>query len=69
VSAPSNPPAFPNHPSIQIDGGPNVWIGMTLRDWFAGQALAMSTPDSPKSLAVWVYAVADAVLAERERNQ
>lgn len=37
---PENPPAFPNHPSIQIDGGPNDWTGMTLRDWFAGQLAA-----------------------------
>ncbi|MGR4893388.1 hypothetical protein ACIPPQ_20380 [Sphingopyxis sp. LARHCG72] len=40
MTAIDNPPAFPNHPSIQIDGGPNVWIGMTLRDWFAGQLAA-----------------------------
>ena len=47
--------------------------GMTLRDWFAGQALAMSAPkymnlsDSAALLAKRCYAVADAMLAEREK--
>ena len=48
--------------------------GMTLRDWFAGQALmglmASRNPTSPRfhplDDAEYVYAVADAMLAARE---
>lgn len=52
--------------------------GMTLRDWFAGQALVglMSDPGlRPDKLAefqhmaVRLYQVADAMLAERERGK
>ena len=39
MSAPHNPPAFPN---VNFDYGP-LQDGMTLRDWFAGQALANPT--------------------------
>jgi cobalamin biosynthesis protein CobT len=49
--------------------------GMTLRDWFAGQALqgwlASFAPDeNPKSkdLAKFAYELADAILAEREKE-
>jgi hypothetical protein len=50
--------------------------GMTLRDWFAGQALAarVAKPDTqsteaqnPAELAKWAYAVAQAMLAQREQ--
>ena len=49
--------------------------GMTLRDWFAGQALApllaAQTPghgkDVPKIMAKAAYLVADAMLAERQK--
>jgi len=44
--------------------------GMSLRDWFAGQALAgymVTDPDVlPELAAKMVYAIADAMLAERE---
>jgi hypothetical protein len=61
-----NPRAFPNT-------GNSTWgmqpaEGMTLRDWFAGQALAMSVPDTPKNLAEWTYMVADAMLAARQEQ-
>jgi hypothetical protein len=53
--------------------------GMTLRDWFAGQALpALITgrdwsgiPDDQSKVDAWAaaaYIVADAMLAERERR-
>lgn len=59
-------------------GGCIDWSGMTLRDWFAGQALAGSlavgdpawtvrTPHSPENFAAWAYRVADAMLAERAK--
>ena len=43
--------------------------GMTLRDWFAGQALANKfTEDetSDENIARWAYRVADAMLKMRE---
>jgi hypothetical protein len=50
--------------------------GMTLRDWFAGQALAgyFAAPDTPhkcggKREAEYCYAIADAMLAAREGGQ
>lgn len=47
--------------------------GMTLRDWFAGQALSIvymrfmsgADPD-PEDLAIQTYLIADAMLAARE---
>ena len=43
--------------------------GMTLRDWFAGQALAhpytRDDKDDPDTVAIWAYQVADSMLAER----
>jgi hypothetical protein len=50
--------------------------GMTLRDWFAGQALASMTvaPDYSKgpcngAMAERAYIIADAMLAARERKE
>jgi hypothetical protein len=65
------------------DGGPAFYapgygeggtaaMGMSLRDYFAGQALAglMATNHDyfDKELALHCYDVADAMLAERERT-
>jgi hypothetical protein len=70
-----NPPAFP------CVHDKHLQEGMTLRDWFAGQALAglMSNanipfaPDyaecEPAQIADASYCIADAMLAERERQQ
>jgi hypothetical protein len=53
-------------------GGPT---GMTLRDWFAGQALMglvafdrldAAGDNKPEHFARWSYAIADAMLAARE---
>lgn len=52
--------------------------GMTLRDYFAGQALALGGEffhnygngcDTDKHIAQAAYQIADAMLAERERQQ
>ena len=64
-----NPPAFPrDHRHMGHDG-------MTLLDWFAGQALVggMANADpqnfaTPKQCATMAYQIADAMLAEREKR-
>ena len=74
----SNEPAFP----VQ-DCAAFQYSGMTLRDYFAGQALAQAMrwafthPDAPQRAdflpeewaAKIAYAHADALLIERERGQ
>jgi hypothetical protein len=65
-------PAFPAQHFDLADGE----HGMTLLDWFAGQALmgmmASRNPSSPKFTpemdAVYVYAVARSMLAERSKT-
>lgn len=70
---PANPPAFPS-PYLQDDpiGSP----GMTLRDWFAGQALIgrlsrayfqVDAKGFEEKLAKQCSAIADAMLAERAK--
>ncbi len=78
MSKAHNPPAFPRVLS-QEDGdyGRKEFRcehGMTLRDWFAGQAMqARLTHAEPcfeeswASTAEWAYEMADAMLAEREK--
>jgi hypothetical protein len=61
-------PAFPNiTPDMNVDGGP----GMTLRDWFAGQVLALVlSQDGSRiagKLAANAYEIADAMLTERAK--
>ena len=60
------------------DSGPAFPVGllpgMSLRDYFAGQAMAgqLADPDGeidPKLIARWSYAYADAMLAEREKGR
>lgn len=72
--APDGGPAFPKVPDDMRNGS----AGMTLRDYFAGQALAgvAGNPNSPDQflgfyegkdlLAEWAYAAADAMLLARE---
>lgn len=65
-----NPSAFPNQP-FGSDGLPEAQAspGMTLRDWFAGQALGW--PDtgglSPSEAAEYAYEYADAMLVQRAK--
>lgn len=63
-----NPPAFPNDGRIQLG---DDYQGMTLRDWFAGQALAVCNKDVSKTYNDWAtqaYRLADAMLLARKEN-
>ncbi len=70
MSAPENPLAFP----VQWEFH-EAEAGMTLRDWFAGQAMngwSASWPEGrrierPQTVAAASYAIADAMLAERAK--
>ena len=49
-------------------------LGMSLRDYFAGQALAgmLANPELPTDaeyIAKWSYLNADAILAERQKER
>ena len=64
-------PAFPI-PDVPYPNG-NVqhgWNGMSLRDWFAGQALTgvdVTTAAPPADvIAAWCYDIADEMLKARE---
>lgn len=78
-------PAFPAKAPAEVDrvigsaNGKDVtsgkeWViaefpGMSLRDWFAGQALANSYTFSeakPDKVAEWAYQIADAMLVARK---
>lgn len=86
----NNPPAFPVKVKRNTSSDPlatpreTQMEGMTLRDWFAGQALAgemaaqspelgewtSETPDQAlRDRAALLYRFADAMLAERERRK
>lgn len=60
-------PAFPLHPGVLPDwDGQN---GMSLRDWFAGLALANQYTQhdcDPHKVAEWAYHIADAMIAARK---
>jgi hypothetical protein len=66
-------PAFPVHGGHHSDDDPRNQIlggGMSLRDWFAGQALAgiIAADDhtgEPSDIGLVAYALADAMLAAR----
>ena len=56
-------------PAFPITAGNAVYChGMTLRDWFAGQALAnryTQDENNEQNVAKWAYLVADTMIAER----
>lgn len=65
---PENPPAFP--PAITVSAAGDVYYGydgMTLRDWFAGQAIAACVHLKSRPAAERAYEIADAMLAERSK--
>lgn len=64
-------PAFPEAIAISPTGGVYPGFGgMSLRDYFAGQALTGAALDDwgdPSAAAKWAYAVADAMIAARAK--
>lgn len=65
-------PAFPSSGLITTDGV--VFEGMTLREWFAGQAMRMLLDEDPfddlnyKAIARHAYNLADAMIQGREEG-
>lgn len=61
--------AFPGK-SFTERGYPNGYdMGMSLRDWFAGQALVtgyVQHDGSPDKIAEWAFQIADAMIATRK---
>lgn len=62
-------PAFPRSVSIDPHGN-TVWDqdGMSLRDWFAGEAMRRCPVYEHDEAAAWCYERADAMLKAREVN-
>ena len=57
---------------------PQAWEGMSLRDWFAGQALVgllanpnymMATTEDTRGVVMMSFAAADAMLKAREKSK
>jgi hypothetical protein len=67
-----NFPAFPRSAlGFDCDTPYGHQDGMTLRDWFAGQALVMAkegNPTCPQFEAEFAYKIADAMLAARTKG-
>ncbi len=70
-------PAFPTYDDVEYESGHalgQMTAGMTLRDWFAGTVLPgylhsfdASLPDYAARVAAKAYAMADAMLSERDK--
>jgi hypothetical protein len=80
MSAAPNPPAFPceaqgdrsvppEHDYLQTGIHSAKFPGMSLRDWFAGQALAGTLARQVNWDASIIFQIADAMLAERAKVQ
>jgi hypothetical protein len=69
-------PAFPAGTVTHYEGAPaeytETYLGMTLRDWFAGQALAgmlaLEVAVSFEDAAIDAYGYAHAMLQQREKE-
>jgi hypothetical protein len=68
-----NDPAFPHTAKYcighDVNGAPiygeDSFPGMTLRDYFAGQAIKMAAHRTPEQIATEAYRLADAMLDAR----
>ena len=56
-----------HQPAFPLDTAIRTCYGMTLRDYFASQALT-AISGSPTDRAKWAYEVADAMLVERSKK-
>jgi hypothetical protein len=55
--------------AFPVSGAESAAPGMSLRDWFAGQALASGIDKRiPAELAQACYYIADAMIAERDKE-
>jgi len=66
-------PAFPNF-AVNLSGLKHEQPGMTLRDWFAGQALAgiigkLSSEKDWNMVGLHCYNAADKMIAAREKGE
>lgn len=63
---PTNPPAFPS----SVDDGETVkyMLGMSVRDYFAAQAMQVVKCSDYKTTAEYCYLLADAMLKAREES-
>jgi len=67
-------PAFPSEQGQSVDGtwNPTYSSGMSLRDYFAGQALAGICSDNEATdvewIARWCWKVADVMMKSREES-
>ena len=60
-------PAFPSIKMVASDDGQRISADVSLRDWFAGMALAHTNDFTlPKNIAKSAYEIADAMIAARE---
>lgn len=68
-------PAFPTDSEHTRGPGVKHFSGMTLRDWFAGQALVMlphhgcGADLNTEDTAIAAYQVADAMIAARSKSE
>lgn len=65
---------YPAFPLTVVEEGylTQVHTGMSLRDWFAGKALAnvyTASETNPDKIADWAYQIADAMLAARAAHE
>lgn len=70
---PENPAAFPIFFPTDGECEPAYIEGMSLRDYFAAQAMASifnvkNAPTDFKTVSAWAYQLADCMLAEREKT-
>jgi hypothetical protein len=71
MSKPDGGPAFPVIETTMLAAGEAQHLGLTIRDWLAGQALigiAMSGAYSVQRGAQAAYEYADAMLAAKDRS-
>ena len=74
MSKPDGGPAFPHVADAMYQGMDGLITrqitnnGMTLRDYFAGQAMTNCPMNGCVDAAEWCYQRADAMLAERDKK-